>query len=275
MVMKLIEYTEFGYNGAARIAQTAAEKHKHIVNYYDGILNKPFNKEQFRYVGQCRVVCNVFNDLQYNVFTGIRCLDMPIKMAGSMEYRLPAELKQFSGVLSAMIGHEHTHNKLVKDFYAYLTVDQTVKDPGKTYHREGGLHVDGFQGARVNPKVMCDRSYIVVDCDPPYVYLQPFPQVVAMDDSKENIFHAFDKYRLLSNALRIGPKFIYFMDCYCVHSAGVALSQQRTFVRLSYSVRQYDRLGNSHNHLFDYNWPMFTRDIASVLEPADKIINEP
>ncbi|MES2199910.1 MAG: hypothetical protein V4489_07065, partial [Chlamydiota bacterium] len=34
----------------------------------------------------------------------------------------------------------------------------------------------------------------------------------------------------------------------------------RTFVRVIYSTRKYDRLGNAHNPAFDYEWEMVRRE---------------
>jgi hypothetical protein len=57
------------------------------------------------------------------------------------------------------------------------------------------------------------------------------------------------------------------MDCYCVHR-GVEASVRtpRTWLRLSFEERRrvFDRLGNAHNPLFDYAWPMVERDIEQL-----------
>ncbi len=56
------------------------------------------------------------------------------------------------------------------------------------------------------------------------------------------------------------------MDAYAVHTAAqVTIETDRTFVRLSYSVRKFDRLGNSHNPFFDYTWDMVERDVHLTL----------
>ena len=48
------------------------------------------------------------------------------------------------------------------DYHAYLTIDQRSVAPG-TLHREAPCHVDGFQGARWNPKCLANHSYTVSD----------------------------------------------------------------------------------------------------------------
>jgi len=53
------------------------------------------------------------------------------------------------------------------------------------------------------------------------------------------------------------------------------VGQFRTFFRLSYSPRMFDRLGNTHNPLFDYSWPMVPRDFHSLVkEIKEKGIHE-
>lgn len=59
------------------------------------------------------------------------------------------------------------------------------------------------------------------------------------------------------------------MDCYSVHRSvendGPA-KVFRTWMRLSFEERRrvFDRLGNAHNPLFDYDWPMVDRDIEQL-----------
>ena len=41
-------------------------------------------------------------------------------------------------------------------------------------------------------------------------------------------------------------------------------------MRISWEARKFDRLGNAHNPLFDYNWKMVERDIEALhLVPFD------
>lgn len=266
--MKNIEYHEFGNpkESFAPIWHCMINPDYGLKKYYDSILNAPYDRKRFRRPGVFRNIGSVLGREKYSnrSNTPIRCLDMPIKMAGSNDYRIPFELIQFREALSEIIAWENSHNSAVKDFYAYITVDQSTLGD-KKYHREPGLHVDGYQGARINPKTWCDRSYIVNDCDCPVFWNQAFESVETLDDSKKNIFYEFDRTGHYSAKIKTVPYDIYFMDSYTVHSAEPALSQKRTFLRLTFSVKQFDRLGNSHNNCFDYKWEMFERDVASSL----------
>ena len=55
--------------------------------------------------------------------------------------------------------------------YAYITIDQGLIEPGNT-QRKGGAHVDGFQGARINPKNEINYSYIISNLTPTACYDQ-------------------------------------------------------------------------------------------------------
>jgi hypothetical protein len=260
-----IEFKEYGKGAMIQPNWGCIVEHdNNLRRYYTEVLNKPFTKKRFRRPGVFRDIERINNVPSFSNFRGTRCLDMPIKMAGSNEYRIPEELSQFIEPISKMISFETAHNERINDFYAYLTIDQSEAEPNTT-HRHGGLHVDGFQGKRIDPKVECDRSYIVVDCDPPSFWNQSFKTVESMDDGTQNIFHEFDRTKHYSAEIKAIPYHIYLMDCYAVHGANPSESKRRTFCRLSYSVRQFDRLGNSHNYLFDYKWDMYERDISSVL----------
>lgn len=242
------------------------EPDKNLISYYGSVLNQPFNLKRFRRPGVFRKVGVIEDKKQFCDFRFIRCLDMPIKMKGSNEYRIPKEFSQFLDAFSKMIAFEHAHNSDVLNFFAYATIDQTMPN-GSEYHREPGLHVDGFQGRRIFPKVKCDRSYIVFDNNCPSIWNQSFETVETMDDSTQNFFHEFDRTKHHSSEIVLNPFDITFIDSYLVHSANkITENVPRTFVRLSYSIRQFDRLGNSKNNCFDYAWEMVERNIAKVLK---------
>jgi hypothetical protein len=267
--MKNIDFKEYGKGEMLQpIWHCLTTPDNNLKGYYNAVLNMPYNKKRFRRAGVFRNIGVVNDKNTYADFKGIRCLDMPIKMAGSKEYRIPKEFEQFLEPISEMIAFETAHNEKVIEFYAYLTIDQS-EPIGRETHREPGLHVDGFQGSRIEPKVECDRSYIVFDCDCPSFWNQSFETVENMDESTQNIFHEFDRTKHYSSEIKCLPFNIYFMDSYAVHSANKAKNNKRTFCRLSFSVRKYDRLGNSHNHLFDYKWQMFQRDIHSALNAGN------
>lgn len=193
----------------------------------------------------------------------VRILDMPIKFPGS-NYRVPLECKRFRQVIEQMAMNETLMNPLVDNYYAYLTVDSSFVKKDKA-QRNTGAHVDGFQGARITEKVEADRSYILVSDFPTDFYVQSW-NVKGLNPAKDNFFKAFDKQKKASKLWRPEPYDIVLMDAYTVHEAGRATEDKyRIFIRLSFSKRIFDRLGNTHNPLFDYDWNMVARDVSKSL----------
>ena len=57
------------------------------------------------------------------------------------------------------------------------------------------------------------------------------------------------------NAMLTKPFVIYLMNAYSVHTAEASNEDViRTFFRLEFSELVYDRVGNSKNPFFSYNW---------------------
>ncbi len=200
----------------------------------------------------------------------VRVLDMPIKMPDCAEYRVPRALAQFAGALQRIIDVEHRVNPHHADYHAYLTVDQRWVAPG-TLHREAPCHVDGFQGARWSPKCRTNHTYTVSDLLPTAYYVQPF-DFRALDERLHDYFWEMNAQVADTNEAHRWqpcPAEITMMDCYCVHR-GVENDGTkpvfRTWMRLSFEERRrvFDRLGNAHNPLFEYEWPMVDRDIEQL-----------
>lgn len=203
----------------------------------------------------------------------LRTLDMPIKFPGS-PFRIPNSLKQFRHVIETVAAYEALVNKACYDeYYCYMTVDQGYVEPD-TLQREAPCHVDGFQGARWNPKTKINHTYTIGDCVPTTYYVQPF-ELRHLDETKHNFFWEMNNIvakTKSAHAYQPAAGELTLMDAYCVHRGTEAPARTfRTWLRLSFEVRIFDRPGNAHNPLFQYDWPMLKRDIEGLnLEPYDK-----
>ncbi len=235
-------------------------------------LNSTWDLDEFM-IPRRPVSLGTLSAAELAVFTqpeAVRVLDMPIKMPDCAEYRLPRALRQFAGALQRIIDVEHHVNPRHADYHAYLTIDQRWVEPG-TLHREAPCHVDGFQGARWQPKCLTNHTYTVSDVLPTAYYEQPF-DFAGLDERVHDYFWEMNAQVADTNeAFRWQPEpaEITLMDCYCVHR-GVENTGQtrvfRTWLRLSFEERRrvFDRLGNAHNPLFDYDWKMVDRDIEQL-----------
>jgi len=66
-----------------------------------------------------------------------RILDMPIKMSGSMEFRLPREIAHLAPLVKMASEVEKGINPFCEDYFAYITLDQGEVLPGKMQRNEG------------------------------------------------------------------------------------------------------------------------------------------
>lgn len=195
-----------------------------------------------------------------------RTLDMPIKFPGS-NFRIPASLMQFKEVIQIVANYEATINSdCFDEYYCYMTIDQGWVKP-ETLQREAPCHVDGFQGARWSPKTRINHTYVVGDSIPTTYYVQPF-DLRDLDEAKHNFFWEMNNIVAKTkseHAWQPEDGEINLIDAYTVHRGTEAHELTfRTWVRLSFEVRKFDRLGNAHNPLFQYDWDMVEHDIEGL-----------
>lgn len=195
-----------------------------------------------------------------------RILDMPIKLAGSNEYKIPEDVIPFLTTIQMIVDHEHSilSERQLLSYYAYLTIDQSYVQAG-TMQRKPGAHVDGFQGARISPKTIINHSYVVSNGTPTVFFPQSF-NFSKLNERMHDFFLEMDNQADEDKAVPSKPFTVYLMDAYTVHRASLATQDCfRTFLRLSYDVKEFDRLGNTINPLFSYKWDMVPREVQSTL----------
>ena len=227
-------------------------------------VSSTFDKKNFSVAHTPIVIGEVHDEEKFSDIRDLRVLDCPIKFPGIKEYRIPKPLNQFDEVIAKIASYEHAINPNIDQFYAYLTVDQGRVEADEC-QRTPGCHVDGFQGARINPKRLINRSYIVYDRVPPVFYVQEF-ETEHLDEAKHDFFLSFDEQAKEDCAIRFDPYSIILSNAYSVHrSDSVSYPIYRTFFRLSYDTVVFDRFGNTHNDMFDYDWNMITRNTRDRL----------
>jgi hypothetical protein len=238
-------------------------------------LNKPFNLQEFK-TARSPVSLGVLPVRERRILDGNhgapRTLDLPIKFPGS-DYRIPAELAIYAPIIKRAANFEAAVNARAYDeYYCYLTVDVGVVQPGRL-QREAPCHVDGFQGARWNPKVRGNHTITVSNAIPTAYYVQPF-NFDLLDEARHDFFFEMNRQVAETNSeFEFVPRDyeMTMMDCYSVHRGRASQHEVfRTFIRISWEVRIFDRLGNAHNPMFNYDWEMVPRDIESLnLQPFD------
>lgn len=231
---------------------------KENTNYYNKKLEedeKIFSYERF--ASEIHTPIEVLPASLNNLGQLARCLDMPLRLSGETEYKLPTQWEKLAPTLNKLISVEHKHNPNWKDYYTYLTVDSTYVSPAEQ-QRHGGFHVDGFQGERHSTKHKLTRNYVATNNGGTIFWAQPF---ICADPKKFNIFQGFE-LQVDSEPLVAKENMFYFMDALTVHESGFAQYKGiRNFIRLTYDLKPFDRLGNTHNPNLDYNWDMVKRNV--------------
>jgi hypothetical protein len=257
----LTELDSYGYSIGIRKWRDKIDTNHFIIK----TVHRTFDKYYYYFPHTPIVIGEVSNIGRFSRKSNLRILDMPIKMPGNSDYRIPHELDQFDELIAKMVAFEHAINPYVNDYYAYLTVDQG-NVPANTYQRKSGCHVYGFQGARLFQKRPVNRSYIAYDEIPPVFYPQNF-RTSHLHEKTDNFFLSFDEQADDTAAITFDPYQILLMNAYTVHrSDKINYDTYRTFVRLSYDTMMFDRFGNTHNPMFHYEWPMITRDAHKGLK---------
>jgi hypothetical protein len=193
----------------------------------------------------------------------INISDMPIKFPGS-EYRIPIELQHLKDILLGCAVFEEKINPKLNNYYAYLTYQYSPIKQGEAQRGEGA-HSDSVQGSNIQPKTSIEHGYLCFDCDPTIFYNQSFDmEGVSVETHWLNAI--FETQKDPNKIVSFSPGEIILSDAYCVHEASPSQSAgMRGFLRLIYSVRKFDRQGNTHNHLFDYDWPMEPKPLPKNL----------
>ncbi|KAM3074478.1 hypothetical protein ACMFMG_002718 [Clarireedia jacksonii] len=223
-------------------------------------INNGWNKENFLTPRTPVVIARVKDKASFDKWGVPRCIHLPVKMPES-DVRIPNEYLQFKETLKKIFDCERSVNPHFEDYYAYLTVDQLRVNAGES-QRINGLHVDGLPRDRINPENQpIDHAYLVANVFPTRFFNQSF-DMRPYDLQKHNFFDIFARLGNFKNSFQAKP----------VHDSPIADKDcMRTILRVEFSVLQFDRLRNSHNPCFSYNWAMVPRPIPTYLYDPERL----
>jgi hypothetical protein len=173
---------------------------------------------------------------------------LPIVIPGTDALRLPDRLAFATELIADAIMHEVQVHHNSWD-YVYVTSRRGYATPGNPLNRPG-WHADGFGTPDVN-----------------YVWTDRFPTLFAVQDfggiSPDHV-DSIAQFEAQIDPAKIrtyGDKELHRLDPFVIHAAPEipAPGGERSFFKVSFSNDRYNLLGNSHNYLLDYDWPMFDR----------------
>lgn len=145
------------------------------------------------------------------------------------------------------------------DPYIYVTARRGFATPGNPLNRPG-WHCDDFGGT--------DLNYIWADRWPTRILRSDDPLNISDDDAE-----SMSDMDLIATVAANGgydgdPRIVdapvghlLRLSPYVIHDTPVipAPGGMRSFFKISVSTHRYNLIGNSHNHLLDYDWPMHDR----------------
>lgn len=137
------------------------------------------------------------------------------------------------------------------DFYVYLTARRGFATPDNPLNRPG-WHCDGFGTD--------DRNYIWWDRWSTRFAEQHFSGI---SEDHEVSLRQFEDQVDDRRVRTLPDRWLYRLTPQVVHATPIVEAPgMRSFVKVSVSYHRYNLVGNSHNYLFDYDWPMWQRGAA-------------
>jgi hypothetical protein len=179
-------------------------------------------------------------------------LYLPIKMRDHATLidssRIPKRLWPILKVLQMIPPEEY------KDRYVYLTCKHTHVNPHYMANRPG-WHCDGFGTDDIN--------YIWHSCAPTEFCIQPF----RLSQSDKQSLADMETQARDANIRTYPDKHLLRLTERVVHRVTTQPYEGlRTFFKISISRHRFNLVGNSRNHLIDYDWKLYSRDELRNME---------
>lgn len=170
---------------------------------------------------------------------------------------IPKQLDVFEKLI-----YEATEDSAVREgesfSHWYITAKRMYVTPENMGNRLG-WHCDGYGTDDVN--------YVWCDCVPTEFALQEFAELSpAHNLSMEQMHEQIDDQDCI---VACEHNDLLRLDQHVVHRVAPSdYRGMRTFFKLTGSNSRFNLKGNTHNHLINYNWPMFDRQPERNMESA-------
>ena len=131
--------------------------------------------------------------------------------------------------------------------------------------------MDGFQGDRIGDALPIDFSFICWFGEGAPTKFYPYGFGCDLLDRATDNFSQYWTQSAQHRSLRpfhARRNTIYGMDAYTIHESGINDTDRsiyRLFFRLSFSVREFDRLGNTINPFLPLEWTYHARNVSENL----------
>lgn len=193
-----------------------------------------------------------WDEFMHYLYLPIHMPEHEIPEGQTLGFRVPERLAFLRDAIDrACIDYVVALGGNLNDVYVYVTARRGFATPDNPINRPG-WHCDGFGTDDIN--------YVWFDRFPTLVAHQRFERI-----SKSHITSArqFENQAWEGAIRELMEYTIYRFSPYVVHAAPCgsipAHGAMRSFLKISISEHRYNLIGNSHNYLFDYDWPMHDR----------------
>lgn len=173
-------------------------------------------------------------------------LYLPVKMEGALDVRLPGALECCRPMVDDIL---NVHSPYPYS-YAYLSARKGWASPDNPLNRPG-WHCDGFGTDDLN---------FVWWTGPSTRFAAQTFSGICSDHNRS--LRQFDEQVQLGKVVTYPEKQLFCIDPSVVHATPVIEPPgcMRQYIKVSLSNHRYNLENNSHNYLFDYRWPMHSRE---------------
>lgn len=193
--------------------------------------------------------------------------DMPIYMPGQ-GWKIPAAFAPIMPVLAKITAAESLANPAINHCNVYLTLDSGIVFPNG-YARREGLHVDGFlTNANAIPNkegiIWSDNTYIISDASDLQTELYPGPFDLSNVDNN-NVREVLQAFSEQGKDMPYQQSNAYDMvrlttnNVHAVHPNQTDHNIQRSFLKMTFSERLFNRGGNTVNPHLNYRFTYVPR----------------
>lgn len=172
-------------------------------------------------------------------------LYLPIKTEAGPDIRMPENLHCCRGLVDACLVYAGQHYQ-----YVYISARKGYATPDNPLNRPG-WHCDGFGTDDLN---------FVWWVGPGARFVHQSFQGIVSDHNRS--LKQFDEQVQLERVITYPQYGLYVIDPSVVHATPLIEPPgcMRQYVKVSMSNQRYNLENNSHNYLFNYQWPLHSRD---------------
>lgn len=172
-------------------------------------------------------------------------LYLPIRMGADI--RMPENLHVCRGLVDACVAYANDLNLIYE--YVYISARKGWATPDNPLNRPG-WHCDGFGTDDIN---------FVWWVGPGTRFAHQNFEGIVSDHNRS--LTQFDEQVDLNRVHTYPQRGLYAIDPSVVHATPVlATACMRQYVKVSMSNQRYNLENNSHNYLFNYQWPLHSRE---------------